>query len=715
MSSTPRSARRPMDPATVRASATGESRQLAQAEIRTHGTLLPGAVNAWQELWEGLLLAALMSEYGAHRPEQTGGPFGISRLTPRPEELILHVDRGQLARWAHALVPMNHSNGVMTGVAGLRWSAEDKSIVLHPASGGSRIVLARTFSRDWNRAVAAAVQVGDTVPTQAPDAREKEAARTQQARTQPCATSLSDLVRRVRLLEDLIQLPFHNGHLEYEVADGQVVDCSTGRPRLTPPWVLLHAPRTLWPARASSALNDAPAAVLAFLGRYPSTTNAGRTADGAQALVTLTGLRDEPIATTAARWALQVADEVLAGPGVGYLFDEGGWTANRRRVAEDFLGESGPVDPPGTDRLLEPGRVDLTALGRLAYLPGAHLTPRWSDMLPELPGEGTQILLRLLDWTLAAATHRAPAHTGWRQVTPQAYDDLYPNQLPHARWTAALALPDGPVPLQLRVDQHRPGDDFSYAVQPGPQGVPRWVHCATPELRFGRAPSLAAAMALAENAGTEIASGARHIRSADHRLLIPRPVPADAHPQVTELVAAAAPHERVMGLFELTGGLRTLARYDNPDDPHLYYPASHGHWHLGDDGREEAASLTAVVGEDIVLAATRIGEVANTAAADSPDYRKHLAAHQVALDPFAEVYLAAADALPDTTPLAPRHLAGLTALRSCDAQALRCLDPRPAPPGEDITEIIRELPADVHAIEDFFEAWYERRKEDGTH
>ncbi|MFE7526138.1 hypothetical protein ACFU7Y_10480 [Kitasatospora sp. NPDC057542] len=52
------------------------------------------------------------------------------------------------------------------------------------------------------------------------------------------------------------------------------------------------------------------------------------------------------------------------------------------------------------------------------------------------------------------------------------------------------------------------------------------------------------------------------MRSVDRRLLIPRPVPADADPQLAELIAAAAPREMVLDLYELCAGLRALADLD---------------------------------------------------------------------------------------------------------------------------------------------------------
>ncbi|MFJ8390563.1 hypothetical protein ACIQ9Q_39940 [Streptomyces sp. NPDC094438] len=186
-------------------------------------------------------------------------------------------------------------------------------------------------------------------------------------------------------------------------------------------------------------------------------------------------------------------------------------------------------------------------------------------------------------------------------------------------------------------------------------------------------------------------------------------MPADADPQPTELIAAAAPREDVLDLYEVVAGLRSLARYASGNDPYLYGSPDQGHWRPGEYG-QEPATLSAMLGQDHILAATRTGEPANTAPLNTPVYRRHLATHQIALDPFAEIYLTAADALPGPHPLTARHHAGLTALHTCNPHVLQRTDPRPQPAGEDITEIIRLLPADPDRIEAFFEGWFQQRQ-----
>lgn len=167
----------------------------------------------------------------------------------------------------------------------------------------------------------------------------------------------------------------------------------------------------------------------------------------------------------------------------------------------------------------------------------------------------------------------------------------------------------------------------------------------------------------------------------------------------------------VLDLYEVVAGLRALADLDRQSEPYLYNPPAGGHWRQGEE-YPEPGTVSAMLGEDHVLAATRPGEDANTASVDSPAYRRHLAGHAIAIDPLAEVYLAAADALPGLVPLRDRHRAALAALQAADIADLLRHDPRTPHPGEDIAAIVRELPADVQHLEDFFEGWYHQREAD---
>ncbi|WP_329431097.1 hypothetical protein OG339_48910 (plasmid) [Streptosporangium sp. NBC_01495] len=625
--------------ARLRRQLTGESFQSARAEIADSGLLL-AAPTPGQEIFEARVMAALLEEFGRHDPKAVGGPYGIARLSPRPAEISMHVDRAQLPRWAAALAPIQHANGSVTGLATLRWSQEDKAIVLHAPPTGARIVLTRTFAKDWRTALAHAAAGGQVLAGDgdAPiSAAERHHAEQEEVRLRGCAAMLAGLLRRIILVDRLAELPSHGSAVELRLrADAtgtlRLTDLSTRRARLSAPWVQLHVPAEVWPtagARQQRRLS-AGAAVRALLAEAPPLPEPAEGADRRQsdafanaalqesgdalALCMVAGMAIQPITVAAATWALTVADRQLADPRAGYLFDEpGGWVANRRRYAEDWINESGPVDPPGARPLLKEHDLDLSALGRVRF-----------------------------------------------------------------------TLPDG---------------------------VPVWVHHAQPAIRFGTGPSLSAALVMAEHAAMEVAAGADKLRTAERRLLIPRPVAADADPTVTQLIAQAAPGGQVLDLFDLVASLRSFAddvlrSAGRSEPPMTYTGAAEGHT-IGSDDNPELCSITAFIGQNAVLPGTRPGEAANTASVDSLAYRRHLAAHGCALDPFAARYLVAADAVAGPLPFSARHAAGVAALREADLAVLQALDPRP--PSPDLERVIAELPTEIGQITDFFQRWYERR------
>ncbi|MCQ8774817.1 hypothetical protein [Streptomyces telluris] len=276
MGSSPFSGRRLADLADLRALATGEPHQLARAEIAAHAALIPSP-SAGQARWEAAVLSALLAEFGPHRPGETGGPYGIVRVTPRQDEVLLRVDRAQLDAWARALVPRQHADGTIAGVAGLRWAARGKDVLLRPAHGPGQVVLSRTFESQWARAARTATGhdqawAGDDGDAPVTDA-ERAAAEHQSVVTEG-ATVLSAVLRRIALVTELATLPFQDGRVDLQLTPGtgRFVDCSTGRPRLAAPWTTLHAPRRLWPDERPASTCRVPgagAAVSAFLARYP--------------------------------------------------------------------------------------------------------------------------------------------------------------------------------------------------------------------------------------------------------------------------------------------------------------------------------------------------------------------------------------------------------------------------------------------------------------
>ncbi|MFJ9846957.1 hypothetical protein ACIRYZ_42310 [Kitasatospora sp. NPDC101155] len=95
------------------------------------------------------------------------------------------------------------------------------------------------------------------------------------------------------------------------------------------------------------------------------------------------------------------------------------------------------------------------------------------------------------------------------------------------------------------------------------------------------------------------------------------------------------------------------------------------------------------------------GEEANTAAVDSTAYRRHLAAHRVAIDPFVTRYLAAADSLTGARTFEERHLAGRAALRTTNLDALACQDIKPV--SEPLLRLVKTMPQDPGQLH----AWYD--------
>ncbi|MGC4977876.1 hypothetical protein ACLQ2D_33945 [Streptomyces sp. DT199] len=132
--------------ADIRSQATEEPRQLALAELTPSATaVVPSPSSASQEMWEALVLTALMDHYGAHRPAETGGPYGICH---HPTPCRRRRARGTGRAWtmAQALVPVRRADGSWTGLADLRWTAQSKGVLIQPADGTARLVLARTFA-----------------------------------------------------------------------------------------------------------------------------------------------------------------------------------------------------------------------------------------------------------------------------------------------------------------------------------------------------------------------------------------------------------------------------------------------------------------------------------------------------------------------------------------------------------------------------------------
>ncbi|MCQ1582137.1 hypothetical protein [Streptomyces parvus] len=83
---------------------TGEPHALALDEVRRHRDVLPAASTDGQRDLEVRVLAALAGEFGVHRPQDQGGPFGLAWVGPREDSLILAVAAAQRERVVRCLL-----------------------------------------------------------------------------------------------------------------------------------------------------------------------------------------------------------------------------------------------------------------------------------------------------------------------------------------------------------------------------------------------------------------------------------------------------------------------------------------------------------------------------------------------------------------------------------------------------------------------------------
>ncbi|MEU6293029.1 hypothetical protein [Streptomyces sp. NPDC046988] len=107
---------------------TGEPHALALDEVRRHRDVLPAASTDGQRDLEARVLAALVGEFGAHRPHDQGGPFALAWVGPREDSLILAAAASQRERVVRCLLRAGAADG--HGASGLeqrtttgRWMA----------------------------------------------------------------------------------------------------------------------------------------------------------------------------------------------------------------------------------------------------------------------------------------------------------------------------------------------------------------------------------------------------------------------------------------------------------------------------------------------------------------------------------------------------------------------------------------------------------------
>ncbi|WP_031049062.1 hypothetical protein [Streptomyces sp. NRRL F-5650] len=661
-------------PGEVRRWATGEPFRLASEECQ-EDTLIPTAVES-QAMGEALLLDALLSEYGLHRPALTGGPFGIIMVTPRPREILIRVAPRQLPRWAATAL-----RTVPAGAA-LRWSAEEHGIALTLV--GARVVLVATSESDWRAAMNwTEHSAGQTGSAPAHDNRIDYLS--------PIVPLLSATLRRIHLLTDSeVGSPTIELLIAEHRGEPYLYDATGGAPSAVPLWQSVAVPLELWPSapayRSPTAVN-----VRAAISRLMSEAGDGLgflIPDFSEALCKVAGVPAVPLTLRAAQAALTVAEEALADPHFVSLFDGGGWAANRRRDLDIawVAHTDEAVTPPGAERLVEAFTGDLDMLGMLTLSEEHALTESLTaagELEDDVAALGQDTLIWLLDWALAAATRPA---TPWSWYRPEGSKALHLN--------VPTSHPDGVLQLKAEAD--------SYTVSVAAPSLRENEYVHTWEKRD--APSAAAAILLAESAARTAGVAMHYMRDPrKRRLLLPRPVDEQTDLTIHGVIVAA--HADAILSFSGLASMLSRLRYR----AHTAASAAEGHWRRDaadpDDPDDYTRSLLGYVQVWCGTPGTHDGEPANTALPDSPEYRRHLAAHRAAMDPFVTCYLTAAAQVEDAEDFDDRHRAGAAALRNADLEQLAASDPRSVP--QRVLTAISAIPLAADEIDAWYEAYFE--------
>lgn len=656
-------------PATLRQMATGESDEIAAAELADladHERLVPTAT-VGQARGEARIFHALMQAYGRHRSTLAGGPFGIRSLTPRANEVVVRIAPSQLPAWIDALA--HRPDG--QGVAGLRWAAHRDGTAL--TLPGMTLVLAGIDETTWRAALAGrSDDHASLMPHGFPAIfDEAERAAGQEADLAGIADHLSATLRRIRLVDPLVR----NGHVHLfttrYLGAMYLIEACEATPTVLPLWTSRSLPLALWPAGRIPAQGpaDPHAAVLDLVATVePSVVPPHAAHDrAALALCHLAGNRPDPVLVQAAEHALTVAARILADPAHASLYDAGGWTGSCRSYPEGSVHGADPCIPPGAEEVTDLPEADLIHIGArtLGGSPGDA----------RLLSAGQEELVHLLEWALAAAT-RLRNRPSWTHET---------------LFTILRSVQ--PLPGRDGVMELTASNTGVYRVRLEGLGLTELAHeDHTVEWEREAAPSQTAAVLMAEHAAIEASACLPFQREhRKQRLVLPAPAPAE--PTLRSVIAGA---DYVLGFNALASALGPLRH--RVDSAH---GAADGHWQIAPgDPHDCLGSLTAHLSDWFALPSPHHGEQANTASVDSTAYLRHLAAHRTALDPFVTRYLAAADSLTGARTFEERHLAGTAALRTTDLAALACQDVRPvrAP----LRRLVESIPQDP----DQLTTWY---------
>lgn len=120
---------------------TGEPHALALDEVRRHRDVLPAASTDGQRDLEARVLAALIGEFGMHRPHDQGGPFALAWVGPRVDSLILAATASQRERVVRCLLRAGAAAG--RGTSGLEQRTTTGQWITLAGPAGGTLLLPR--------------------------------------------------------------------------------------------------------------------------------------------------------------------------------------------------------------------------------------------------------------------------------------------------------------------------------------------------------------------------------------------------------------------------------------------------------------------------------------------------------------------------------------------------------------------------------------------
>ncbi|MFJ5951434.1 hypothetical protein [Streptomyces noursei] len=182
---------------------TGEPHARALDEVRRHRDVLPAASTDAQRGLEARVLAALVGEFGVHRPGELGGPFALAWVGPREDSLILAAAGPHRERVVRCLLEAGAAADCRGTASSQRYKAAGPWISLTGPSGGGTLLL----PRDHGPALLSAVE--DL--TARPSSGTPQAAPPGWAGTPSGQERASAVLRRIRLFAGRGTLDFRTG------------------------------------------------------------------------------------------------------------------------------------------------------------------------------------------------------------------------------------------------------------------------------------------------------------------------------------------------------------------------------------------------------------------------------------------------------------------------------------------------------------------------